>query len=152
MNLSKRVGLNINRRQNSSDKKYNSSLAVADQGRDPGSPLIFRPNWGSKSRKNFLLRPGPPLISGSGWPPRPPYPKVWIRHWLASFSFLCAVILPALYNFFCRQWNIRNCRSNFRDIFHFLPREKLQEKLWFVVFSRWGSAKKLAKRCMLQSA
>lgn len=123
MNLSKRVGLNINRRQNSSVKKYNSSLAVADQGRGPGSPLIFRSNWGSKGRKNFVLSPGPPR-----------YLRVWIRHWLASFSFLDAVILPALYSFFCRQWNIRNCRSNFRDIFHFLPREKLQEKLWFVAF------------------
>ena len=32
-------------------------------------PLNFRPNWGTKGRKKKILRPGAPLISGSGWPP-----------------------------------------------------------------------------------
>ena len=38
------------------------------QGRDSGArrPLIFRPNWGPKGRKNFFRRPGHPLISESG--------------------------------------------------------------------------------------
>ena len=27
-----------------------------------GAPLIFRPNWGPKGRKNIFLRPGPPYI------------------------------------------------------------------------------------------
>ena len=39
------------------------------QGRGPGGaqalPLIFRPNWGPKSRKKILSRPAPP-------PPPPP--------------------------------------------------------------------------------
>ena len=30
--------------------------------------------WGPKSRKVFFLRPGVPLISGSGWTPPPPPP------------------------------------------------------------------------------
>ena len=34
----------------------------------PGSPLIFRPKWGPKSRKNFFWGLSPPPISGSGWP------------------------------------------------------------------------------------
>ena len=55
-------------------------MAVADLGEVPGwAPphLIFRPNWGPKSRKKFFWRPPPalsqglddqaPLISGSGW-------------------------------------------------------------------------------------
>ena len=46
--------------------------SVADIGKglgEPGPPppLIFRPNWGPKGRKNFLFRPGIPLIAG--WPP-----------------------------------------------------------------------------------
>ena len=35
-------------------------------------PLIFRPKWGPKGRKKVFWRPGPPLISGSGWPAPPP--------------------------------------------------------------------------------
>ena len=154
MNLSKRVGLNINRRQNSSDKKHNSSFSSGGSGEGPGLPPYFLTKLRLEGPKKNCCETGspPPLISGSGWPPRPRYLKVWIRHWLVSFSFLYAVIWPALYKFFDGHWNIRNCRSNFRDIFYFLPRKKLQEKLRFVVFSRWSSAKQLAKwgRCMLQ--
>ena len=53
-----------------------------DLGEGPGgpaSPLIFRPNWGLKSRIYFLggYRPLPP----TPLPPHPPpYLKVWIRH------------------------------------------------------------------------
>ena len=42
----------------------------------PGDPpsLICRPKWGPKGRKKLFLRPPPPLISGSGWPPPLPPP------------------------------------------------------------------------------
>ena len=54
--------------------------AVADPGKGPGGPhpLIFRPKWGPKGRKNQGL--DDPL------PPPPPYPKVWIRHCLVCES------------------------------------------------------------------
>ena len=42
-----------------------------NQGRGPGSPLILRSNWGLKGWNSFF-GDGPPLISGSGWPPPPP--------------------------------------------------------------------------------
>ena len=48
------------------------------QGRGPGAhppPLIFRPKWGPKGRKNQGVDPPPP-----------PYPKVWIRHCLVCES------------------------------------------------------------------
>ena len=40
-------------------------------GRGP-APLIFRLKRGPKGRKFFFMRPGPPIISGSEWPPPPP--------------------------------------------------------------------------------
>ena len=43
------------------------------QGRGPGGPappLIFGPNWGPKSRKNFLGSTGPPLSQGLDDRPR----------------------------------------------------------------------------------
>ena len=52
------------------------------QGRGPGGPgppLIFRPNWGPKGRKNFGGGGG----GGGPPPPPPPFPpylKIWIRH------------------------------------------------------------------------
>ena len=52
---------------------------VADPEERPGvpvSPLIFRPKWGPKGRKKVFWRPGPPLISGSGWPAPPPPPSL----------------------------------------------------------------------------
>ena len=62
------------------------------QKRGPWGPasLIFRPKWDPKGRKQFFWRPGPPLISGSGWPspPPPPYLKVWIRHWHQLVPFM----------------------------------------------------------------
>ena len=59
-------------------------VTVVNPGEGPrgSTPLIFRPNWGPKDRKNnfgdppFLrvwMTPHPP-------PPPPPYLKVWIRH------------------------------------------------------------------------
>ena len=56
--------------------------SVADPGEGPGPPIIFRPNWGAKDRKNFYFCGlGSPLISESSWPPPPPpHLKVWIRH------------------------------------------------------------------------
>ena len=51
------------------------------QGRSPGDltpPLIFRPKWGPKGRKNFLGdRPPPPYLRVWMTAP-PPYLKVWI--------------------------------------------------------------------------
>ena len=35
------------------------------------TPLIFRLNWGPKGWKILFWRPGPPLMSGSGWPGTP---------------------------------------------------------------------------------
>ena len=35
------------------------------------APLIFRLKRGPKGRKFFFMRPGPPIISGSEWPPPP---------------------------------------------------------------------------------
>ena len=120
MNLSKRVGLNINRRQISSDKKYNSMLAVADQGRGlggPDSPLIFRPNWGSKGGKKIGFWDLVHLLFQRLDDGPPSYLKVCIRHRLASFWLLYAVVLPALYKFFYRKWNIRNYSVPISDIF-----------------------------------
>ena len=47
------------------------------QGRGPGArPLIFRPNWGPKGRKqNFWDRPPPPYPGI--WMPAPPPPFIW---------------------------------------------------------------------------
>ena len=45
--------------------------SVADPGEahEGPAPLIFRPNWGPKGRKNVFWRPRPP---------RPPFLRVWI--------------------------------------------------------------------------
>ena len=68
-----------------------SPVPVADLGEGPGDPpplphLIFRPNWGPKSWKNFLRRLGPPFLRVwmTALPPPPPHPhlKVWIWHWV----------------------------------------------------------------------
>ena len=40
------------------------------QGRGPGPPVIFRPNWDPKGGKNFFWRPAPPR----------PYLRAWIRY------------------------------------------------------------------------
>ena len=56
---------------------WKNSASVADPGEGPTlpSPLIFRPNWGSKGRKKKLWHRNPP-------PPSLPHLKVvWIRHW-----------------------------------------------------------------------
>ena len=46
----------------------------------PPPPLIFRPNWGQRDRKNFFGRPLPPAFS-KGLNDRPlAYRKVLIRH------------------------------------------------------------------------
>ena len=67
---------------------------MADLGEGPGkpgSPLIFRPKWGSNGRKKFFWRPGPLLISGSGWPPPPPPPHLKVGAATAYSKFHCAV-------------------------------------------------------------
>ena len=43
----------------SSRRRVSSASSVADQGEGPGgpeSPIMFRPNWGSKGRKKFFLK------------------------------------------------------------------------------------------------
>ena len=62
--------------------------AVADPGEGPEAcpppPLFLDHTEARRAGKIFFFSPGPPLISGSGWPPshlQPPYLKVWIRHW-----------------------------------------------------------------------
>ena len=57
---------------------------VADPGEGPGGPPPLFLDQTGPERSKKKLRPGLPLISGSGWPPPPPpprYPKVWIRRW-----------------------------------------------------------------------
>ena len=50
-------------------------------GAGGAAPLSFRPNWGPKGRKNFFLRPSPPLLSQGLMTGPSSYLKVWIRHW-----------------------------------------------------------------------
>ena len=45
------------------------------QGRGPGNPLIFRPNWGQRAKKIFW----------ETFPPTP-YLKVCFRHWFVPFT------------------------------------------------------------------
>ena len=58
------------------------AVAVPGGRGGPGGPppLIFRPNWGPKDRKNLFWRPHPP--------PPPPFVRVWIRHWEELYSIL----------------------------------------------------------------
>ena len=57
--------------------RHDSGTSGGSGGGPPHPPpLMFRPNWGPKGRKNVFWRPGTPLISGSGWPPPRPYLKV----------------------------------------------------------------------------
>ena len=97
--------------------------------RGPGpAPLIFRPNWGPKSRKNIFGTPSRPLISGSGWPPPPPlYLEVWIRRCIHTHSphrihrapllrFLPSFIQPAIESFILAIWiHLFLCPFNFTD-------------------------------------
>ena len=63
-------------------------LAVTDPG-EGCPPLIFRPNWGPKGRKKFVLRLPLPLISGSGWlHPPPPHLKVAREFFWRHFPFV----------------------------------------------------------------
>ena len=59
------------------------AVAVPGGRGEPGGPppLIFRPNWGPKDRKNLFWRPRAP-------PPPPPFVRVWIRHWEELYSIL----------------------------------------------------------------
>ena len=88
------------------------------------APLIFRPNWGPKGREKIFLRSPlsqdlddrlpplsqdlddrlPPLISGSGWPPPPPYMNVWNRHWV---MLLKLVLLLIVHNLLNQWWPVR---------------------------------------------
>ena len=55
----------------------------------PGSPLIFRPNWGPKSRKKSFWDRAPPLISVSGWPAPLPLPFIWSSGSATALLFFC---------------------------------------------------------------
>ena len=64
-------------KKNPTSKKVRLALNCGGSrggARGPGSPLIFRPNCGSKGWKK-ILRPPPPPMSGSGWPGLPPSPS-----------------------------------------------------------------------------
>ena len=65
--------------------------------RGPGpAPLIFRPNWGPKSRKNIFGTPSLPLISGSGWPP-PPF--IWRSGSAAAYTHTLRIASIELHSF-----------------------------------------------------
>ena len=61
--------------------------SVADQGKGPGGPppLLLDQNEARRAGKKFLSSPPPPPPLSQGLDhrpsPRPPYLKVWIRHW-----------------------------------------------------------------------
>ena len=73
MNLSKRVGLNINRRQNSSDKKHNSSFSSGGSGEGPGLPPYFLTKLRLEGPKKNCCETGspPPLSQGLDDRPAP---------------------------------------------------------------------------------
>ena len=54
---------------------------------EPGSPLIFKPNWGPKGRKKFF----------DTIPPPPPYLRVWMTapHLIWRSGSAIAVFLPS---------------------------------------------------------
>ena len=92
------------------------------QGRGPGEPgslLIFKPNWGPKGRKKFFdtIPPPPPYVRV--WmtaPPPPtrstPYLKVWFRH--------CRLVaLPMLVY---KIWRVNCDKQNWKE-------EKMGQKL-----------------------
>ena len=60
---------------------------LADPGEGPGTPapLVFRLNWGPRSRKIFF------------WdrPPPPPFLEVWMRHWYKHMTL--SLSLSSLY-------------------------------------------------------
>ena len=77
-----------------------------------GLPLIFRPNWGPKGRKNSFGRPPPPpylrvWMTAPPSPPAPIYPKVWIRHCQVHLSTLLGVLvyLSWKYQSRCQNWD-----------------------------------------------
>ena len=59
------------------ESRIQDQWRIQERGPVDPSPLIFTPNWGPKGRKKIFLRPGPPLLSGSGWPD-PPFVRVWM--------------------------------------------------------------------------
>ena len=46
--------------------------------------------------KKRFFEAGPPLIWGSGWPPPPPYLKVWIRHYTGPSLLPCLFEKPVI--------------------------------------------------------
>ena len=55
-------------------------------------PLIFRPNWGPKGRKNFFWRPSPPLSQNLNYhPPPTPLPLIW-RYGSAIVHSICVFV------------------------------------------------------------
>ena len=136
-----------------------STLQWQRQGRawgpsPPPPPLIFRPNWGPKGRKNLggdqspRRPPPPPLIWGARWPP-PPYLKVWIWHcisplgqysWHSLLTTTCVnhvihfyfllrhVAMAAIYLDFTKPWSCKNGRKNEKiDMYDFPAHDCTQE-------------------------
>ena len=97
------------------------------QGRgqgEPGSPLIFKPNWGPKGRKKIFdtIPPPPPAPLSQGLDDRsPPYLKVWFRH--------CRLLaLPMLVY---KIWRVNCDKQNWKDE---KMGQKLKKQRWVEVF------------------
>ena len=79
--------------------------------REPGSPLIFKPNLGPKGGKKFFWDHPPPLSQGlddRSPPPRsPPYLKIWIRY--------CGLLAHALPMLVYRIWRINCDKQDWKD-------------------------------------
>ena len=121
--------------------------------------------WGARTPPSFLdqteaRRAEKKIFFDTGQPPylrvwmtaRPPpsYLKVWIRHRLASFSLLYAVVLPALYKFFYRKWIIRNYSAPISEIFFIFSQKNYNRKcdLWsFLVGVLHSNSQNMGAAC-----
>ena len=96
-------------------------LAVADPGEGP--PLIFRPNWGPKGRKNIFSRPGPR----------------YIRVWMTGPLPLSEGLDPPLTDSSCKMTS-KEWAQKFRDDL-LLTRSGCSFLQWFLSETSGGVAK-----------
>ena len=59
-----------------------------------------------KGPKKYFLEAGPPVISGSGWPPPPPYLKVWICHCFPIAFMLCCTKVVLTYCLWLKSFGV----------------------------------------------
>ena len=86
------------------------------QGRgpgEPGSPLIFKPNWGPKGRKKFFDTIPPP--------PPPPYLRVWMT---APTPLALPMLVYKIWRFNCDKQNWQDEEMG----------QKLKKQRWVEVF------------------